>query len=176
MENACASAPRCAPSAPPIVPDLLAAPRPGHIPATARAHDPARGPHGPTGLSACRLSLPPSSIIAAAAAAAATAAAAAATVPPPPLPCPNAAAGDGLHERESRRRQSVCAHNSTCIEHRDRCEGGLSRGRALRGRAPFDAVKSCSSLETMVAELEVVVVPEIPGQLHPEQPLSGRYR
>ena len=61
-------------------------PRPCHIPATTRAHDPARGPHGPTGLSARRLSLPPTSIIAAATAAAATAAAAAATVPPPPLP------------------------------------------------------------------------------------------
>ena len=68
------------------------------------------------------------------------------------------------------------ARISTCIEHRDRCEGGLPRGRALRGCAPFDAVKSWSSLETMVAELEVVVVPEIPGQLHPEQPLSGCYR
>ena len=56
--------------------------------------------------------------------------------------------------------------------------GGWARGSlssSSRGcHAPSDAAKTTPLLRMVVEELEEVLVPEIPGRVHPEQPLARR--
>ena len=137
--------------------------RPDRIPATARAHDPACGPHGPTGPSArlCGKRGSATTKRAGGRPAAARAAASASQRALRPL----------LGSRRPPWRRPIgrpvrIGEGPRQYVHRGRCEGGLPRVRAAATHLSTPRRVGARRCLMMVGVLEVVVVPEYRDNCH----------